>query len=88
MEINMNKPIQAAREKGIDVAMWQTKNGGYSFTFRKSYKDKATNTYKEAKQYFPEELEILKRLIEEAIGWTHQQQAPVVPTVDDDDIPF
>ena len=72
----MNKPIKAARDKGIDVAMWNTKNGGHSFTFRKTYKDKATGEYKESKQFFPEELGILKRLIEEAISW----QKPEVKT--------
>jgi ribosome biogenesis GTPase A len=68
----MSKPIKAARNKGIDVAMWQTRNGGYSFSFRKSYKDKQTGEYKEAKQFFPEELDILISLLQEARSWTAQ----------------
>lgn len=85
----MNKPIKAAREKGIDIAMWQTKNGGYSFTFRKSYKDKASGEYKESKQFFAEELDMLKRLIEEAQTWTRPaEEFPVVAASDSDDIPF
>lgn len=71
----MNKPLKAARQKGLDIAMWSTKNGGYSFTFRKSYKDKATGEYKESKQYFSDELEILKKLIEEAQSWIRPSDA-------------
>lgn len=49
--------------------MWTTRNGGYSYSIRKTYKDKATGEYKEAKQFFPEELEVLRRLIDEALTW-------------------
>lgn len=84
----MNKPIKAARNRGIDIAMWQTRNGGYSFSIRKTYKDKTTGEYKEAKQFFPEELQNLQALISEALTWT--QPAPAEPelTQADIDIPF
>ena len=85
----MNKPIKAARSRGIDIAMWPTKNGGYSFSIRKTYKDKATGEYKEAKQFFPEELENLQSLISEALSWTKPQfEVPPVTEADIDDIPF
>lgn len=85
----MNKPIKAARNRGIDIAMWQTKNGGYSFSIRKTYKDKATGEYKEAKQFFPEELENLQALLTEALSWTKPQpELPQLTEADLDEIPF
>ena len=83
----MNKPIKAAREKGIDVAMLSTKNGGYAFTFRKTYKDKVSGDYKETKNFFKEELEILKRLIEQAMTWggvTQEAEDAFFKMVDND----
>lgn len=83
----MSKPIKAVREKGIDVAMWTTRNGGYAFTFRKTYKDKASGEYKETKNFFKEELEILRKLIDEAITWgspTQQQEDDFFKMIEND----
>jgi hypothetical protein len=79
---SMNRPVQTFREKGLDVAIWETKNGGFSFTIRKSYKDKASGEYKETKYFYKEEAQKLIELLQEAVKYasdratdTHERQS-------------
>ncbi len=94
----MRKPIQAWREKGIDIAAWEGQHG-YSFTIRKSYKDKTTGEWKESKYLYADDLERLAGLLVNALSWSAENnseprdvkvsQAVVPkPTDLDDDIPF
>ena len=66
---SMNKPVQNFRDKGLDVAVWPAKNGGYSFTFRKTYKNKETQQYVETKYLYKEEVEKLIELLKEAVKY-------------------
>lgn len=66
---SMNKPVQSFRDKGVDVAVWTAKNGGYSFTIRKTYKNKETQQYVETKYYYKEELEKLIELLQQAVKY-------------------
>ena len=72
---SMNKPVQSFRDKGVDVAIWETKNGGISITIRKSYKDKNTGEYKESKYLFKEDAERLIELLKQAIDYAHNRAA-------------
>lgn len=65
----MNKPIQNFRDRGVDVAVWPNKSGGYSFTFRKTYKNKQTGEYVETKYFYKEECERLIELLQEAVKY-------------------
>lgn len=65
----MNKPVQNFRDKGLDVAVWENRNGGYSFTFRKTYKNKETQQYVETKYFYKEECEKLIELLQEAVKY-------------------
>ena len=65
----MNKPVQNFRDKGLDVAVWENRNGGYSFTFRKTYKNKETQQYVETKYLYKEECEKLIELLQEAVKY-------------------
>ena len=65
----MNKPVQNFRDRGIDVAVWTAKNGGYSFTFRKTYKNKQSGEYVETKYFYKEECERLIELLQEAVKY-------------------
>ncbi len=65
----MNKPVQNFRDKGIDVAVWSAKNGGYSFTIRKTYKNKQSGEYVETKYMYKEECEKLIELLQEAVKY-------------------
>lgn len=66
---SMNKPVQNFRDKGLDVAVWPAKNGGYSYSISKRYKDKQTGEWKETKSLFKEEAEALIDLLKQAIGY-------------------
>ena len=66
---SMNKPVQNFRDKGIDVAVWNAKNGGYSFTIRKTYKNKQSGEYVETKYLYKEECEKLIELLQEAVKY-------------------
>jgi DNA-binding protein YbaB len=100
---SMNKPVQSFRDKGVDVAVWETRNGGMSITIRKTYKDKQSGEYKESKYLFKEDAERLIELLKQAVSYAHNRAEhntehmasggfnpnakPAVMT-DDDEIPF
>lgn len=96
----MRKPAQTWREKGIDIAAWES-NNGFTFTFRKTYKDKTTNEWKESRYYYPDDLERLAVLLVQAMNWVGEYSSDqrstsaiiadtTTPKVKDldDDIPF
>lgn len=68
---HMGRPKKAWRNKGIDIAAWENDRGGVSFTFRKTYKDKETQQYKETKYLFAQDLRDLHTLLSEVIDWNH-----------------
>ena len=68
----MPGPITKWKNKGIVLAAWETKNGGTSFSFQKSYKNKETGEWIETKTYFDEDLKALASLIEQALAWVHR----------------
>lgn len=71
----MNKPVQNFRDRGLDVAVWPTKNGGYSFTIRKTYKNKQSGEYVETKYLYKEECEKLIELLQEAVKYASNRAA-------------
>jgi len=71
----MNKPVQNFRDRGLDVAVWPTKNGGYSFTVRKTYKNKESGQYVETKYLYKEECEKLIELLQEAVKYASNRAA-------------
>jgi hypothetical protein len=71
----MNKPVQNFRNKGLDVAIWETRTGGISLTIRKTYKDKQTGEYKESKYLFKEDAERLIELLQEAVKYAGNRSA-------------
>jgi len=66
---SMNKPIQDFKNKGVSVAVWNAKNGGYSFSIQKRYKDKQSGDWKESRYYYKEEMEGLIELLQEAVKY-------------------
>ena len=56
---NMNKPVQDFKHKGLSVAVWPTRNGGYSYSISKRYKDKQSGEWRETKSLFKDEAEAL-----------------------------
>jgi hypothetical protein len=70
----MAKPEQAWREKGIDIAAWKNERGGYSFTWRKMYKDKKSGEFKETKYLFAEDLDALENLLGQIKAWRNERR--------------
>ena len=66
---SMNKPVQDFKHKGLSVAVWPTRNGGYSYSIQKRYKDKQTGEWKETKSLFKEEAEALIDLLKQALAY-------------------
>ena len=99
----MNKPVQSFRDKGLDVAVWENRNGGYSFTFRKTYKNKESGQYVETKYLYKDDAERLIELLKQAVSYASNRaehdvehmasggfngQPKKQADVDMDDIPF
>lgn len=86
---SMNKPVQDFKHRGLSVAIWPTKNGGYSYSISKRYKDKQSGEWKETKSLFKEEAEDLIDLLKQALAYgntreeheneAHVYTAPVQP---------
>ena len=96
----MSGPVKTIRDKGLQIAVWESKNGGYSFSISKTYKCKATDQWKDSKYFYKEDLQKLGDMIQLAVGYasdraTHQEAAIASPMQEakyeafgDDDIPF
>lgn len=96
----MSGPVKTIRDKGLQIAIWETQNGGYSFSISKTYKCKKTDQWKDSKYYYKEDLQKLGDMIQLAVGYasdraTHQVEAIASPkqesqfsSFEDDDIPF
>lgn len=96
----MSGPVKVIKDKGLSIAIWETKNGGYSFSLGKRYKCKQTDTWKDSKYLFKEDLEALGPMIEAAIGYASDRaehnnagvesgiKPGTAPEFTDDDIPF
>lgn len=69
VEKSMNKPVQDFKHKGLSVAVWPTKNGGYSYSIQKRYKDKSSGEWRETKSLFKEEAEALIDLLKQALSY-------------------
>jgi len=65
----MNKPVQDFKHKGLSVAVWPTKNGGYSYSISKRYKDKQSGEWRETKSLFKDEAEALIDLLKQALAY-------------------
>jgi transposase len=96
------KPIHTIKEKGLSVAIWETRNGGYSFSISKRYKDKQSDEWKDSKYLFKNDVETLIIQLQAALEFekekTGQSSNPVlqkasnmtnvVDVLDMDDLPF
>ena len=65
----MNKPVKDFKNKGLSVALWETRNGGYSYSIQKRYKDKTSGEWRESKSLYKEEVEALIELLKEAVAY-------------------
>jgi hypothetical protein len=91
----MASPVKTWRNGKMDIAAWEGKFG-HTFTFRKTYKDKETGAWKEAKTLFKEDLFKLAEMLGEIQAWANGEiqevHEPVTeaPAVDltDLDVPF
>ena len=71
----MNKPVQDFKHKGLSVAVWPTRNGGYSYSISKRYKDKQSGEWRETKSLFKEEAEALIDLLKQALSYDANREA-------------
>lgn len=80
---SMNKPVKDFKEKGVSVAVWETRNGGYSISISKRYKDKVSGEWKESKYWFKEDLGNLIIMLQGALdfcGGAEVHKAEGVPS--------
>jgi hypothetical protein len=66
---SMNKPVKDFKNKGVSVALWEARNGGYSYSVQKRYKDKTTGEWKESRYWYKDELENLIELLKQAMAY-------------------
>jgi len=65
----MGKQYKTWRKKGLDVACWQDDSGRRSFTLRKQYLNKQSNTWVDTKYLYQDDLRALAEILTEAIEW-------------------
>lgn len=68
------KPVTTIKEKGLQVAVWANRNGGYTYSISKRYKDKQSGEWKESKSLFKEEAEALIKLLQEALRYGTERE--------------
>lgn len=93
----MGGPVEKFKRQGVEVAIWRG-DKGLSASIKKSYKNKATNEYKETKVFFEDDLERLIEVCKEAVAFLRAQKGTSEervfimpdpkPSSDHDDIPF
>jgi len=66
------KPIHTIKDKGLSVAIWKTRNGGYSFSISKRYKDKQTDQWKDSKYLFKDDIESLILQLQAALQYANE----------------
>ena len=69
----MRKPVNSWKNGGMNVAAWPN-DRGITFTLKKSYKDKSTGEWKEAKSFFRDEIVALRDLLSQAIAWSGDEE--------------
>lgn len=79
---SMNRPVQDFKNKGVSVAIWAAKNGGYSYSIQKRYKDKNTGEWKESRYWYKDEMASLIELLKQAMAYAgdrseHESQGSV-----------
>lgn len=65
----MNKPVHSYKDKGLSVAIWENRNGGYSYSIQKRYKDKQSGEWKESKYFYKEDVASLITMLQSAIDY-------------------
>lgn len=93
----MSGPVKTFKDKGVQVAVWPTSNGGYSYSIGKRYKDKQ-GEWKDSKYLFKGDVEALLPLLQQAMDYgatreAHDDAAIASPPglktdFVDDDLPF
>jgi len=64
--IKMAAPIRKVRKKCVELAVWNN-NGEISYSIRKQYHDKKTDTWKNTTTFFIEELQNLNEMLTDEI---------------------
>ena len=89
------KPVHTIKDKGLSVAVWETRNGGHSFSVSKRYKDKQSGEWKDSKYLFKDDLESLIVMLQTAINYSSNKEAHEEAgiasgqkAIDIDDLPF
>lgn len=76
-----NKPVakfSSVVAPGLDVAMWQSEKGGFTFTIQKRYKD-AAGEWKDSKSLFAQDLAGLQQILGKAIAEADKRRASRQP---------
>ena len=66
-------PVKTFKEKGLQLAIWESRNGGYSYTISKRYKDKQTGEWKDSKYLYKDDIEALQLMVQSAISYSHDR---------------
>lgn len=83
-----NPPLSRWRIKGMSLAAWQHPKGYVTYSYEKSYYDKANSEWKQSKILFREDLLALAEMAQEASNWELKGATPegfrVKPSEQDD----
>jgi hypothetical protein len=77
-----NKPVakfQSVVAPGLDVAMWQSEKGGFTFTIQKRYKN-AAGEWTDSKSLFAQDLAGLQQILGKAIEEADRRRASRQPS--------
>jgi hypothetical protein len=65
----MNKPVHTIKDKGLSVAIWESRGGGYTYSVQKRYKDKQTGEWKDSRYLYKEDVVSLVNMLQSAIDY-------------------
>ena len=76
----MSGPTKKWKHKGIELTAWDGKFGP-QYSLKKTYKDKNTGEYKEAKFFFQNEIAAIAEMFNDADHWIRTGEDRVRPEV-------
>ena len=74
----MSEPVKKFKCGPIEIAVWASDQGGYSFSLRKSYKDKA-GQWQDAKTFYASDLPVIRDLLRAAFEYSLKSTSPGQP---------
>ena len=69
-----NKPVMKFRAGGMEIAIWEGRNGSHHASIRTQYRDKVTGEWKETKNWYINDMRNLLEQCKSAVDYLHEKE--------------